>query len=249
MAGNEDSAASPETPREDTPTTSTSNGSRTGLRIGGWILAGLGALALIGGVALVVVHLTQRGKNGYYTSSTKRVAASGYAITTEGLDIGDLPSFTTDAVGHVRVSARGSNGQPLFVGIAPQSAVNAYLAGVGRSEVTDVNGDTVSYRTHPGGPPASPPARQNFWRAARIGTGEVTTTWKVTGGTWVIVLMNATATSNVNAAVSVGVKTNLVLWIGLGLVVVGLIFGGAGTAMIFSARPPRPTVTSSPVGT
>ena len=109
---------------------------------------GLGAVALIGGVALVVVHLTQRGKNGYYTSSTKRVAASGYAITTEGLDIGDLPSFTTDAVGHVRVSARGSNGQPLFVGIAPQSAVNAYLAGVGRSEVTDVNGDTVSYRTH-----------------------------------------------------------------------------------------------------
>ena len=243
MAGNEDSAASPETPREDTPKTSTSNGSRTGLRIGGWILAALGALALIGGVALVVVHLTQRGKNGYYTSSTKRVAAPDYAITTEGLDIGDLPSFATDAVGHVRVSARGSSGQPLFVGIAPQSAVNAYLAGVGRSEVTDVNGDTVSYRTHPGGPPASPPGRQNFWRAASIGTGEVTTTWKVTGGTW------ATATSNLNAAVSVGVKTNLVLWIGLGLVVVGLIFGGAGTAMIVSARPPRTTVTSSPVGT
>jgi hypothetical protein len=34
--------------------------------------------------------------------------------------------------------------------------VNAYLAGVARSEVTDVNGDTITYKTHPGS--ASRPA-------------------------------------------------------------------------------------------
>lgn len=76
-----------------------------------------------------------------------------------GLHIGDLPSVATDVVGRVRVSARSGNGQALFVVIAPQTAVNAYLAGAARSEVTDVNGDTVTYKTHPGRAPASRPAR------------------------------------------------------------------------------------------
>jgi hypothetical protein len=40
-----------------------------------------------------------------------------------------------------------------------------------------------------------------------------------------------------------GVKTNLLLWIGLGLLVVGLIAGGGGTAMLLSSRRPRATIT------
>ena len=165
---------------------------RTALRIGGWILVGLGGVLVIAGVALIVIHLTQRGKDGYYTSSTEHVAAPGYAVTAEGLHIGDLPSIATDVVGRVRVSARSSNGQALFVGIAPQTAVNAYLAGVARSEVTDVNGDTVTYKTHPGRAPAGPPGRESFWQSASTGSGQVTASWKVKGGTWAIVLMNAT---------------------------------------------------------
>jgi hypothetical protein len=95
---------------------------------------GLGGLLVLSAVALVVIHLTQRGKDGYYTSSTLRVAATGYAVTSEGLHVGDLPSVANDVIGQVRVSARSSNGQALFVGIAPQNAVNGCLAGVARSE-------------------------------------------------------------------------------------------------------------------
>lgn len=51
--------------------------------------------------------------------------------------------------------------------------------------------------------------------------------------------MNASGAANISAAVSVGVKTNLVLWVGIGLLVVGLILGGAGTAMILAGRRPR----------
>jgi hypothetical protein len=182
----------------------------------------------------VVVHLTQRDKDGYYTSSTLQVVAPGYAVTSEGLDIGNLPSFASNAVGQVRVSASSRSGRALFVGIASQSAVNGYLAGVARSEVTEVNGNKVSYKKHAGGAPAAPPARESFWQSSSSGSGQVTTTWKVKGGTWVIVVMNSSGASDVSAAVRVGAKTNLLLWVGLGLLVVGLIAGGGGTAMALS---------------
>jgi hypothetical protein len=243
MAGTEDPAARPEAEREVAPKGSRDGGGRTALRIGGWILVGLGVVLAVAAVALVIVHLTQRDEDGYYTSSTAHVAAPGYAITAEGLDIGDLPGVATDAVGRVRISARNSNGQALFVGIAPQTAANAYLTGVARSEVTDVSGDTVTYKTHPGRAPAGPPGRESFWQSASTGNGQVTTTWHVKGGTWAIVLMNATAAAPVSAAVSVGAKTNLLLWLGLGFLLAGLIAGAAGGAMLWSSRSRRPTAT------
>ena len=97
----------------------------------------------------MIVHRTRPDRDGYYTSSTANVSAPRYAVTAECLHIGDLPSVATDLVGRVRVSARSTNGQALFVGIASPTAVNAYLAGVARSDVTDVNGGTVTYTTHP----------------------------------------------------------------------------------------------------
>lgn len=236
MAGAEDPAAGPQAAREVAPKASGGGGRGTALRIGGWILAGLGGLLVLSAVALVVVHLTQRGKDGYYTSSTSRVAAPGYAVTAERLHIGDLPSVASDVVGRVRVSARSSNGQAIFVGIAPQNAVNGYLAGVARSEVTDVNGNTVTYKTHAGTAPPGTPARESFWQSASSGSDQVTATWKVKGGNWAIVLMNANGAPNVKAAVSVGAKTNLVLWVGLGFLLAGVIAGGAGSAMLWTSR-------------
>jgi hypothetical protein len=243
LAGAEDPPGDPEAAREVAPKASGGGGAGTALRIGGWILVGLGGVLVVAAVALVIVHLTQRGKDGYYTSSTAHIAAPGYAVTAEGLHVGDLPSVATDVVGRVRVSARGGNGQALFVGIAPQTAVNAYLAGVARSEVTDVNGDKVTYETHPGRAPAGPPGRESFWQSASTSSGQVTASWKVKGGTWAIVLMNATGAANVSAAVSVGAKTNLLLWLGLGFLLVGLIAGAAGGAMLLSSRSRRPTAT------
>ena len=236
MAGAEDPLARPEAAGEVPPKGSGGSGGGSGLRIGGWILAGIGGLLVLVAVALVVVHLTQRDKNGYFTSSTVQVAAPGYAVTSEALHIGNLPSVVSDVVGRVRISARSSNGQALFVGIASQNAVNSYLGGVARSEVTDVNDSTVKYKQQPGGAPAGAPARQGFWQSASSGSSQVTTTWKVKGGTWAIVLMNANGTADVRAAVKVGAKTNLLLWVGLGFLVVGLIAGGAGGAMLWSSR-------------
>jgi hypothetical protein len=237
VAGAEEPVARAEGAGEVAPRVSGGGGGGSGLRIGGWILVGLGVLVVVVGVALVVVHLTQRDDDGYYTSSTARVTAPGYAVTAEAVHFGDLPSVASDVVGRVRVKVRSSSGQAVFVGIAPENAVNGYLAGVARSEVTDVTGTTVSYKTHAGSAPAGPPAHESFWQAASSGKGQVTATWKVKGGTWSIVLMNANGAAPVSAAVSVGAKTNLVLWVGLGFLLAGLIAGAAGSAMVWSGRP------------
>lgn len=95
------------------------------------------------------VHRTSPGRDGYCTSYTANVSAPRYAVTAECLHIGDLPSVATDLVGRVRVSARSTNGQALFAGIASPTAVNAYLAGVARSDVTDGNGGTSTYTADP----------------------------------------------------------------------------------------------------
>jgi hypothetical protein len=212
---------------------------KRGLAVGGWILASLGGLFVIGAVALVIVHLTQRDRDGYYTSSTVQVAAPGYAITAEALHIANLPSLTNDVIGRVRVSARSNNGRALFVGIASQNALNGYLAGVARNQVPDLNGSTPTYERHPGRALAGPPASQGFWHTDSSGRGQVTTTWKVKGGDWAIAVMNANGSPNVSAAVTVGAKTNVVLWIGLALLLLALICGGAGSAMLLSSKRQR----------
>jgi hypothetical protein len=102
--------------------------------------------------------------------------------------------------------------------------------------VTDVNGNTVKYKTHVGRAPAGTPARESFWQSASSGSGQVTATWKVKGGNWAIVLMNANGAPHVRAAASVGAKTNLVLWVGLAFLLAGLIAGGAGSAMLWTSR-------------
>jgi hypothetical protein len=214
-------------------------GSRTGLKVGGWILVVIGTLAAVIGVTLVVVHLTQRDSDGYYTSDSTRVSAPGYAITSEALHFGNLPGVVNDIVSTVRVSATSTNGRPLFVGIARQSDVNRYLGGVARSQVTDINDNSVDYDRHPGGAPAGPPGSQHFWEASSTGRGQIPTTWKVSGGDWAIVAMNATGAPRVSADVKLAAKTDAVLWVGIAFLAVGLIAGGAGIAMLVSSRRPR----------
>jgi hypothetical protein len=105
--------------------------------------------------------------------------------------------------------------------------------------VTDFSNNTVDYDQHSGGPPAGPPGAQRFWEASSTGPGQVTTSWKVSGGDWSIVAMNATGAPRVSADVRLGAKTNAVLWIGVGFLVVGLLFAGGGIAMLVAGSRPR----------
>ena len=89
------------------------------------------------------------------------------------------------------------------MGIAPQNAVNGYLAGVARSEVTDVSGSAVTYTPHAGGAPVGPPGREGFWQSENSRTGRVTATWNVKEGNWTVAPTNRSAAPNVSSAAAI----------------------------------------------
>jgi len=208
------------------------------LKVVGWVLALGATIIALAGAGVLAVHLTQRDDDGYFSSDSEQVTTAGYALTSEELDLGDLGEakrFVNDAAGKVRVTATATNGEPLFVGIAPKADVDRYLRNVSHSVVTDIDGD-VNYANRAGRAPASPPTAQQFWTASSTGAGTQTTTWKIHDGRWAAVVMNADGSRTVSADVKVGVKTTLVFWAGIGLLVIGLLGGGAAAAAFIGSR-------------
>ena len=63
---------------------------RVALVVGG-SLASLVAFALLmGGLMVVLAHVTARDSMGFYTSPSERFSTQTYALTSEGMQIGDI---------------------------------------------------------------------------------------------------------------------------------------------------------------
>ena len=99
-------------------------------------LASLIAFALLmAGLMVVLAHITVSDSAGFYTSPGERFATQTYALTSEGLQIGDIrgegADWALDEFGAtVRVRATAPDGRPLFIGIAAEAAVDRYLTQV-----------------------------------------------------------------------------------------------------------------------
>lgn len=206
------------------------------------MLFGLGAAS--GGGVLLWIDRTQRDADGFFAGSTDRYASGGYAITSEAIDLGSGggAGWAADLGDLARVRVRGEGapgGPPLFIGIGPRDAVEGYLAGVRRSEVDDVDFDpfVAHYADVPGTRAPSPPGREALWVARAEGTGPQSLEWDMRSGTWMLVVMNATAAPGVAADLAFGVKVGVLLPIAVGLLVVGLLVLGAGVTMfVFGLR-------------
>ena len=156
--------------------------------VGGSLALLVGLALLVAGGALVVVHLTQRDDDGFYTTDARRLQTPTPALTAEGLKLGDGRTADKDVVdaidATVQIRATGAGGTPLFVGIAHTRDLDAYLRGTAHDEVRDISDGTVRLRRHPGGLRAAPPVAQRFWVAASAGRGTQVVRWKAKGGDW-----------------------------------------------------------------
>jgi hypothetical protein len=209
----------------------------------GCLLALLATALLLAGIALVAAHLTQRDSDGFYTSPTTRLATPTYALTGESIDLGNVRGSTADwsvesldATTRIRVDPGGD--VPLFVGVAPERAVDAYLRGVGHDRVRDVGhhhgGWSADYQRIGGADAPAPPANQRFWAASATGAGVQTLEWKPKSGHWSVVVMRADGGRGVTADVNVGVKLGLLLWIGVGLLAAGVLAAGGAAGLILA---------------
>jgi hypothetical protein len=134
----------------------------------------------------------------------------------------------------VRFNVEPAGLEPVFIGVGSEVDVDAYLDGVGFSEVVNItptDGD-ASYRTFQGDAPSSLPIDQTFWVASVEGSGFQSLTWELQRGDWKVVIMNADATPGVIVDASAGAKTDLLVPVGTGLLVCGLVAAALASALL-----------------
>jgi hypothetical protein len=211
-----------------------SSGARTGGIIVSSIVGLVGLVILLGGLAILALHAFARDDDGFYSTGKEQFRSPGYALTTERIDLGaEAAGVGADDLGAtVRIDASSATGRPLFVGIGPTADVVRYLGRVAHTEVVDFGGNAPDYAQHPGGRPSGPPAGQTFWVAQAQGVGEQRLDWDVEGGTYTAVAMNAGATRGVDVEVDAAAKISWLIWVGVGLTVVGLVIVGAVVFLI-----------------
>jgi hypothetical protein len=246
-------ATAAQPPAEKPPSSRRWTGGRIAMVVIGSLLVLVG-LAVAAGGGLGLFETTQRDSDGYLMTSKERFATGSYALATRSLEIsGDVPSFVYGEswLGTVRVRGESANpSRPLFIGIARRRDVDTYLARVAHSDVVDVQSDPfkASYAPRPGGRPAVPPLRARFWVAQASGSGTQTLSWHVKSGTWSVVVMRPDGSRGVAADVGVGAKLPALVWVSVGLLLVGLAVLASGVTLIyFGARQP-PTSPPTPPG-
>ena len=218
---------------------------RTGLLVLGIILAVLGGLALIGGGVLAVAHATERDADGFYTTKFHRVSTPTRAFVTD-LDVGTGGAswfFHEGRVATLRITATGA--KPVFLGIGPADQVSSYLSGASYENVTDFEVDPFKLETDPrvGSAAPPPPTGEGFWAVSASGAGQQSISWNVKDGTWDAVVMNEDGSAGVITNVSVGAKVSIILWIGVGLLVLGAILAVGGGFLIYYGAQTRPVTT------
>ncbi len=221
------------------------------LFVAGIFVAMLALGFVAGGLVLMWANATQRDADGYFTTGPHDYATSTYALTSTKVDLGADPGWAID-IGTVRITAIETQGKDVFVGIGPQSAVDGYLADVEHSVVTDLRLSPFSVTTSEvaGTSAPTPPAGQGFWEAEAIGPGTQTLTWDLRSGTWAVVVMNADGSAGVNVRMSIGAKTDILLPIGIGILVLGVLFVAGAAVLLIIGRPStwqrQPSPASAP---
>ena len=197
------------------------------------VIAGIIAFGLLaGGCALTAVDRTQRDDDGFLMSPTQDFATPTYAIVSESADIdSNGAEWALDTfLGTIRI--RSESDRPLFVGIAAASRRRP-LSGERRARRrhrSRLAAETRSTRVIRAPPLRARPRRKSSGRRLSKGKGEQTLDWEPEDGTWRVVVMRADESRGVSADMSIGAELDSVLWIGLGMIGVGLLFA-AGSAL------------------
>ena len=203
----------------------------------GCIAALLSLAFLSGGGLLVWEHTTQRDEDGYYTTRHETFLTEGYALQSDDLDLGtEGPDWLFEEGRLATIRLEGDSAEPgkqLFFGIGPAADVLRYLEGVDHDVIRDVDLDPfeVRYRHVVGSRTPDPPEQQTFWAASGVGQLE----WDVDEGRWMAVAMNSDASRGIVAEISIGAKSDLIIWIALILLALGLGFGALAAFLIATA--------------
>jgi hypothetical protein len=199
---------------------------------------------LLGGAALVWANSSLTDSEGFFTTEVRQIERDSYAIVTEPVDI-DLEAgwhwgWHWDWSNFVTFKVEGYNNNPskqIFIGVAEESDVRAYLSGVEYDEITEwsIHPYRVEYTHHLGGSVPTAPTTQTFWAESAHGAGTQTLEWEPETGNWMLVLMNDDGSAGVSLSGAVGVKVPWLFGIGVGFLVGGIAVLIIGIVMVYFA--------------
>ena len=226
------------------------NGKSIALVVGG-TLASLFAAGLLAIGGLALWGDSQKDSDGYLSTDTHQFETGTRALATENLDVdlGDADWVAqSDDLGKARVQVESRDDKPVFVGIARNSDVEDYLAGVSHSTLTDVNTSPfeAEYDDHAGSRHPVAPADSNIWAASQQGTGNQTLNWEIEDGDWSVVVMNADGSAGVDADISTGAELPFLTALGWTAVGSGgfVLVIGVALLVLGIRRPSNPSATA-----
>ena len=204
------------------------------------IIVALASIGLVvSGVGLAVFSGTQTDNDGFFESPTYNLSTSSAAFTTADVDITNRPGDTVwpADLADIRVEVDSTTTVPVFVGIAPADEIAQFLGNVTHVEITDlgVETDDVTSTARSGTNDATVPADQTFWVESATGTDNVTLEWAVEPGEWSMVVMNADGSPGVDATLQAGLRSDVLIPVGIGMAVVGLVLGLIAAALLVVA--------------
>ena len=199
---------------------------------------------LLGGGTFLWVDIAHRDSEGFVTSNTIQIEKGSHAIATGPIDIDEVALKVLDWLGlatHFKVEGRSNDpSKQIFIGMAEESGLEAYLSDVDYDEMSfyDIGWlsfDKVTYTNHPGSSEPADPLSQTFWRVSEHGSGTQTMIWETEVGSHSIVLMNDDGSAGLDLSAVFGVKlSSIVGWI-VGLLIGGIVVLLLGAFMIVSA--------------
>jgi hypothetical protein len=224
----------PPSPPTSTPPPTTSSGWTAG-RVVSLVIGCVFALASLGlavpGMALLLADRTARDDDGFLMSPAQTFQTSTYAVTSGAQHLqADGPSDLTPAafLGDAKLTAAGTSGTPIFVGIGQADDVESYLDGVQHVTVTEIRDGDIAYRATPGGVPAGAPQTESFWVTKSFGPGTHQVTWTPENGDWAVLVMNQDATRGVGVTMTVGAEVPSMPWI------IGILLSLAVTSLVLA---------------
>lgn len=198
-------------------------------------LASLG-LVLTGFAGILALSSHGQPDFGTFATPHERYLVNTHALTLENLDAITGPGAPQlrPALGRVTVRATAVPGQQIFIGVATQTDVAEYLAGVPHTELVDVKFDPFrpQYRETPGSAQPAPPGQQDFWATWAQGPGTQQIQVDLRHGNWAVVVMNADGQPAVTADLQADVTLPWLAPATAGAYIGGLALQAIGAVLI-----------------
>jgi len=199
----------------------------------GAILSLVGVLGAIAGAALLVLF----GSNGTLHSGFHQVESSAVALVSPVENIQHVSGFdTTFGTPTIRVqgvTSKSSGG--VFIGVAPASEVNSYLAGAPIDLVNSVETDPfhLDKQLRAGSAMPAPPNQQSFWTISASGNTRADFAWRIhQSGSYRLVIMRTDAAPNIRVSTNFGVTIPHIFGISLGVLLGGCAILLIGVSLI-----------------